>query len=111
MELLPPIPRHEARPHALASLQGSARLLPLVGLVRLMIPELDRLEAYRKDMAKIGRPAGVANKPIPPKEGPLWQAFLAWYPTASVGAGHRLADLWRAFSAGAGSNAAKPNEG
>lgn len=70
-----------------------------------MIPEHERLQACLKDLAEqkhIGRPVGASNKPMPPKEGPVWEAFVAWFSKASsLVPNCRRADLWRAFSAGA----------
>jgi hypothetical protein len=62
-----------------------------------MISEHQRLEACLKDAsARRGK-----NKPMPPKEGPLWRAFLEWFSTADLGRAMRRADVWRAFCAGA----------
>jgi hypothetical protein len=62
-----------------------------------MIPEHARLESCLKDAsARRGK-----NKPMPPKEGPLWRAFLEWFSTADLGRAMRRADVWRAFCAGA----------
>jgi hypothetical protein len=48
----------------------------------------------------IGRPVGASNKPMPPKEGPVWEEFVAWFTKAPIPTCRR-ADLWRAFWAGA----------
>jgi len=61
-----------------------------------MIPEHERLQACLSD---VGRGRGE-NKPMPPKQGALWEAFVHWFRTAELGRAQRRADLWRAFSAG-----------
>jgi hypothetical protein len=75
-----------------------------------MIPEHSRLESCLSDLAKKGRPAGVPNKPMPAKEGPLWQAFVTWAQKAAIRADH-YADAWRAFCAGADMEAKANSEG
>lgn len=73
------------------------RRLPHVGA--LVISEHARLTACLKDL-HAQRPIRGKNKPMPSKEGPLWQAFLEWFATADLGRAMRRADVWRAFSAG-----------
>jgi hypothetical protein len=78
-----------------------------------MDSELDRLQSCLKDLADkpIGRPAGSKTKPQPPREGPTWEAFKAWFYGAQLARPSLHADLWRAFAAGAGLNAPKPDGG
>lgn len=66
-----------------------------------MIPEHERLQACLRDL-HAQRKRGP-NKPMPPKEGPAWRAFVAWFKSADLGGNARRSDVWRAFSAGFGS--------
>lgn len=65
-----------------------------------MISEHERLQDCLKDISRKGRPVGATNKPMPPKEGPVWEEFVAWFTRAPIPTCRR-ADLWRAFWAGA----------
>lgn len=75
-----------------------------------MIPEHSRLEACLSDLKQKGRPQGAKTKPMPPKEGPLWQAFVEWFAKTALPFARR-ADLWRAFCAGAEAESRANGEG
>lgn len=75
-----------------------------------MTPEHQRLQDCLQDLARKGRPVGAKTKPMPPKEGPLWQAFVTWAQKAQIRADH-FADAWRAFCAGAETEAQASTEG
>jgi hypothetical protein len=75
-----------------------------------MTPEHARLEACLQDLARKGRPVGSKTKPMPAKQGPLWQAFVAWAQKAQIRADH-YADSWRAYCAGAEAESQASTEG
>ena len=57
-----------------------------------VISEHERLESCLSDLSRKGRPVGAKNRPMPEKEGPLWQAFLDWFAHVPIPADRR-ADL------------------
>jgi hypothetical protein len=78
-----------------------------------LISEHERLQAHLKSLHEqkpIGRPVGAKTKPMPAKEGPLWQAFVTWARDANIRADH-FADAWRAFYAGADAETKANTEG
>lgn len=66
-----------------------------------MISEHERLQALLSDLSRKGRPVGAKTKPQPAREGPVWEAFKAWFYGAELARPSLHADLWRAFAAGA----------
>lgn len=75
-----------------------------------MRSEHERLADCLSDLARKGRPIGAKTKPMPPKEGPLWQAFVEWFSHCALPADRR-ADMWRAFCAGAEAEMRATTEG